>query len=128
MVNFIKTRPVKAQIFSLLSEDLFQNINPCYIIARQDGRHMAEYLCLRTPRTENVFGRGQLLSNSCFVVLMAYLAHIFMKLNELNASLQGTSVLKLSDKLNAFIAKMYLRKRKLRMNHNCHVPQPSAGY
>ena len=58
---------------------------------------------------------AQLFSNTDFLLKLAYLTDIFEKLNILNSSLQGVdcNIIQHKEKLNSFIKKIELWKRKL---------------
>lgn len=123
VVNFIKTRPVKARFFQKLCEDLGAvHTSLLYYcnsrwLSRGDvlsrvyelRNELHEYLLIESHSCAEKF------KDTDFLIKLAYLCDIFEKLNILNKSLQGneTHILQLADKIAAFQKKLLLWKRKI---------------
>lgn len=118
IVNFIKHRALNSRLFRLLCEEMGSehtalllhtdirwlsrgNVLQRLFMLRDECAHFLR----NTVKNEYLLEQ---LNNSKFIALMAYLADIFAKLNELNCSLQGKNlnVFQLYDKLNAFKMKV----------------------
>lgn len=123
VVNYIKTRPVKARLFHQLCEELgAEHTNLIYycnsrwlsrgnVLARVYELRNEFYTYLQRESHED----AQNFNNTDFIIKLAYLCDIFNKLNDLNKSLQGnnTHILQLADKITGFQKKLLLWKRKL---------------
>ncbi|CAK1595799.1 unnamed protein product [Parnassius mnemosyne] len=123
VVNYIKTRPVKARFFHKLCEELGAEhtslIYYCNSSWLSKGNVLARVYELRNEfyiylQTES-HNDAQNFINLEFIIKLAYLCDIFQKLNDLNKSLQGnnTHILQLADKITGFQKKLFLWKRKL---------------
>lgn len=132
VVNYIKTRPVKARFFHKLCEELgAQHTSLIYycnsrwlskgnVLARVHELRNEFYTYLQTEAHNDAYN----FINTDFLIKLAYLCDIFQKLNELNKSLQGnnTHILQLADKITGFRKKLLLWKRKLKegqVNTDC---------
>ncbi|XP_023211413.1 zinc finger BED domain-containing protein 5-like, partial [Centruroides sculpturatus] len=127
VVNFIKTRLVKARFFRKLCEDLgaehtslLYYCNSCWlsrgnVLSRiYELKHeLYTYLLIESHRDAEKF------KDTDFLIKLAYLCDIFEKLNVLNKSLQGneTHIMQLADKIAAFKKKLLLWKRKIEEEH-----------
>ncbi|XP_060771673.1 zinc finger BED domain-containing protein 5-like [Neoarius graeffei] len=103
-VNYIKTRPVKARLFSVLCEEM-------------GSKHTAVLSRVFELREEiRIFleeeGHALVLryNNEQFLLALAYLSDIFQKLNELNLQMQGrsTHLPQLAAKMQSFTKKLEL--------------------
>lgn len=132
VVNYIKTRPVKARFFHKLCEELGAEhtslIYYCNSRWLSKGNVLARVYELRNEiytylQTES-HNDAQNFINTEFIIKLAYLCDIFKKLNDLNKSLQGnnTHILQLADKITGFQKKLLFWKRKLeddQINTDC---------
>lgn len=132
VVNYIKTRPVKARFFQKLCEELGAEhtslIYYCNSRWLSRGNVLARVHELRnefyTYLQSESHNDAQNFINTEFIIKLAYLCDIFQKLNDLNKSLQGnnTHILQLADKITGFQKKLLLWKRKLeeeQVNTDC---------
>lgn len=126
VVNYIKTRPVKARFFQKLCEELgaahtsliyYCNsrwLSRGNVLARVHELRNEIYTYLQRESNDEAHN----FNNTEFLIKLAYLCDIFQKLNDLNKSLQGnnTHILQLADKITGFQKKLLLWKRKLEEN------------
>ncbi|XP_050985391.1 zinc finger BED domain-containing protein 5 [Labeo rohita] len=123
-VNFIKTRPLKARLFSALCEEM--GADHTAVLFHSDARWLsrgkvlsrvfelrAEILAfLEAERVYDISGKFR---DEQFLMKLAYLSDLFGKLNELNLQLQGKDkhLPHLADKITAFIRKLDVWGRHL---------------
>jgi zinc finger BED domain-containing protein 5/7/8/9 len=124
MVNFIKTRPLKARFFGKLCEEMGADHSSLLFYCESRwlsrGKVLERVFELRSELhmflSENGYNDNtDLLVDAQFCLKLAYLADIFEKLNTLNKSLQGneTNIMQLHDKISGFKKKLKLWQRKL---------------
>ena len=126
-VNFIKSRPLKAQLFLRLCDELGAEHNNLlfYCNARwlSKGKVLLRVYELRNEISvflkEENHALATAFEDEVFLTQLAYLCDIFAKLNQLNLSLQGkdTHLLQLHDKITAFKRKLQLWKSDLLINN-----------
>lgn len=137
LVNWIKCRPLNGRLFAALCEE-----------SGSDHRHLLLHTEVRWLSRGKVLQRVFELHNELALFLMdkdselalfvsdnvwlaklAYLADIFCQLNALNASLQGrdSSVLKTTDKINAFKKKLRTWKARVQ-NKSCDMFELLTGF
>ncbi|XP_060846219.1 zinc finger BED domain-containing protein 5-like [Rhopalosiphum padi] len=123
VVNFIKTRPLKARFFKKLCDDMgaehssllyYSNarwLSRGNVLSRTFELRQEIYIFLK----EEGHKYANDFSDKNFLIKLAYLCDIFEKLNALNTSLQGnnTHILKSMDKMTAFIKKLKLWRRQM---------------
>ena len=118
IVNFIKARPFKARLFQRLCNELGAEHNNllCYCNVRwlSKGKVLLRVYELRNEisivlKKEN-HAFAATFEDEVFLTQLVYLCHIFLKLNQLNISLQGkeTHLLQLHEKITAFKRKLQL--------------------
>ncbi|KAE8287501.1 Zinc finger MYM-type protein 6 [Larimichthys crocea] len=124
-VNYIKTRPVKARIFSALCEEMGSDHTAVLFHSESRwlsrGKVLSRVLELRDEiRIFLKEERSDLADNfycNKFLMKLAYLSDMFLKLNELNLQLQGknTHLPQLADKITSFVRKleMWLQRVKV---------------
>lgn len=126
VVNFIKTRPLKARFFKKLCDEMgSQHSSLLYfsssrwlsrgnVLSRTYELRQEIYIFLK----EEDHKYADYFVNEDFLLKLAYLCDIFEKLNALNLSLQGRymHILKGIEKISAFIKKLKLWK--VEMNEN----------
>ncbi len=123
VVNFIKTRPLKARLFAKLYDEMGADFTSLLFYCESrwlsHGNVLKQVFELRMELlqylTRENHPSAQLFSNTDFLLKPAYLTDIFEKLNILNSSLQGVdcNIIQHNEKLNSFIKKIELWKRKL---------------
>ncbi|KAL4099012.1 hypothetical protein QTP88_023513 [Uroleucon formosanum] len=123
VVNYIKTRPVKARFFKKICEEMGAEHTALLFYCNSrwlsKGKVLVRVFELRqelnTYLSEEGHNDFNKFINIDFVIKLAYLCDIFEKLNIHNTSLQGkeTHILQLYDKVVAFIKKIDLWQRKL---------------
>jgi len=124
VVNYVKTRPVKARFFQKLCEEMGAEHTTLLFYCNSSrrlskGNVLSRVFELRQELYSYLNGEGynnsKMFVDSDFVIKLAYLCDIFENFNSLNTSLQGkeTHILQLYDKIVAFINKINLWKRKL---------------
>jgi hypothetical protein len=121
VVNFIKTRPLKARFLKKLYDDMGAEhssllycssarwLSRVNVLSRTFELRQEIYIFLKEGhKYANEF------SNENFLVKLAYLCDIFEKLNALNTSLQenNTHILKSMSKMTAFIKKTQTMEKK----------------
>ena len=117
LVNFVKTSPLRARLFSKLCQELGSDHE--VLLYHTEVRWLSRgnvLLRVFELRNELEVYFTQIKANKHLeflfdrknILLMSYLSDIFSKLNHLNTSLQGNdkTILNLSDKLFAFISKL----------------------
>ncbi|XP_047249242.1 zinc finger BED domain-containing protein 5 [Girardinichthys multiradiatus] len=123
-VNYIKTRPVKARIFSALCEEMDSEHKA--VMFHNESRWLSHGKVLFTVfdlRDEiRIFlkeeGCGPAHKCPCnkFLIKPAYLSDIFLKVNELNLQMQGTNthLPHVADKITLFIRKLEIWQQRLK--------------
>ncbi|XP_069092632.1 protein FAM200A-like [Pleurodeles waltl] len=120
VINFIKTRPMKARFFAKLCEDMGAE-HSCLLFYSSSRWLSLGNSLLRVYELRNEIYSYQHDDEHCFadkfidadfLIQMAFLSDLFEKLNTLNKSLQGnnTTILQLSDKVSGFKKKVILWK------------------
>ncbi|XP_073324188.1 zinc finger BED domain-containing protein 5-like [Pagrus major] len=124
-VNYIKTRPVKARIFSALCEEMGSDHTAVLFHSESRwlsrGKVLSRVFELRDEIRIFLEEEGSDLAHNfhCnkFLMKLAYLSDIFLKLNEVNLQLQGrnTHLPHLADKITSFTRKleMWLQRVKV---------------
>lgn len=123
-VNYIKTRPVKARIFSALCKEMGSNHTAVLFHSKSRwlsrGKVLSRVFELQDEIRIFLKEEGSDLVHNfyCnkFLMKLAYLSDMFLKLNEVNLQLQGTNthLPHLADKITSFIRKleMWLQRVK----------------
>lgn len=123
IVNYIKTRPLKARFFKRMCEDMGGEYTSllyyCHsrwlsrggVLSRTFQLQQEIYTFLEEEKHEY----AKHFVETDFLIKLAYLCDIFEKLNALNLSLQGRNmhILKLTEKISAFRKKLQLWKLKI---------------
>lgn len=128
MVNYIKSRPLQARLFSLLCEEMGSEHRQLLLHTEvrwlSRGRVLTRLFQLRDEvRTFFIDSKFELADRLCdfeWLCKLAYLADIFSHLNGLNLALQGTAVtmFHVQNKIEATIKKFDLwGKRIARANY-----------
>ena len=123
MVNFIKTRPVKARIFELLCENMDSQHTRLLLHTEvrwlSRGKVLCRVLELRQElltffEKENKSKFCGLLKCEFWTSKLRYLTDMFQHLNSLNVSMQNgnENLLSSTDKIKAFQKKLAIWKRK----------------
>ncbi|XP_040896345.1 zinc finger BED domain-containing protein 5 [Toxotes jaculatrix] len=122
-VNYIKTRPVKARIFSALCEEMGSHHTAvlCHSEARwlSRGKVLSRIFELRDEIRTFLEEEGNELAlkfnNNKFLMKVAYLSDMFQKLNELNLQMQGTNTYlpHLADKISSFTRKLEMWEQRV---------------
>ncbi|KAM3868917.1 zinc finger BED domain-containing protein 5-like [Diretmus argenteus] len=122
-VNLIKTRPLKARIFSALCNDMGAEYTALLFHSESRwlsrGKVLARVIALREEIRIFLEEDGNELASKWidenFLVKVAYLSDMFEKLNELNLQLQGnnTHLPHLADKIHSFTRKLDMWGRRL---------------
>ncbi len=124
VVNFIKTRPLKAQLFSALCEEMGADHTSVLFHSEarwlSRGKVLSRVFELRAEirmflEEERMYEAASKFSDEEFLFKLAYLSDMFGKLNELNLQLQGKDkhLPHLADKINAFSRKLEVWGRRL---------------
>ena len=105
VVNFVKL--YTADCCSILKSGGYLVVN-CWRVFEL-RKELQVFLTSKTSAHEEFF------SNCHWLVKLAYLSDIFQLINKLNLAMQGgcMTILEMSDKINAFIRKMEIRKSRL---------------
>uniref|UniRef100_A0A673GQG2 DUF4371 domain-containing protein n=1 Tax=Sinocyclocheilus rhinocerous TaxID=307959 RepID=A0A673GQG2_9TELE len=128
MVNYIKSRPLQARLFSLLCEEMGSEHRQLLLHTEvrwlSRGRVLTRLFQLRDEvRTFFIDSKFELADRLCdfdWLCKLAYLADIFSHLNGLNLALQGTAVtmFHVHNKIEATVKKIDLwGKRIARANY-----------
>ncbi|XP_063766181.1 zinc finger BED domain-containing protein 5-like [Eleginops maclovinus] len=122
-VNYIKTRPVKARLFSALCEEMGSNHTAVLFHSEarwlSRGKVLSRVFELREEIRIFLEEEGHDLavnySDENFLTKVAYLSDMFQKLNELNLQMQGTNthLPHLADKIKSFSRKLEMWERKI---------------
>ncbi|XP_049322931.1 zinc finger BED domain-containing protein 5-like [Astyanax mexicanus] len=124
VVNFIKTRPLKARLFSALCEEMGADHTAVLFHSEarwlSRGKVLSRVFELRTEirvflEEERMYEAAGKFGDQPFLMKLAYLSDVFAKLNELNLQLQGRDkhLPHLADKITAFIRKLEVWGRRL---------------
>ncbi|XP_051952836.1 zinc finger BED domain-containing protein 5-like [Xyrauchen texanus] len=124
VVNFIKTRPLKARLFSALCEEMGADHTSVLFHSEarwlSRGKVLSRVFELRTEirmflEEERMYEAASKISDEQFLFKLAYLSDVFGKLNELNLQLQGKDkhLPHLADKITAFTRKLEVWGRRL---------------
>jgi hypothetical protein len=134
--QFYKTRPLKARFFKKLCDDMGaeQSSLLYYSSARwlSRGNVLSRMFELRQEIYIFLKEEGHKYANEFsdenFLIKLAYLCDIFEKLNALNTSLQGNNmnILKSMDKMTAFIKKLKLWRRRMKIRAKILFPYCSS--
>ena len=117
VVNFIKARALNSRLFSIICSEMGSEHNTLLLHTEvrwlSRGKVLSRLFELRSEvqifLLESKFETSHLLSDELlWLMLLAYLADIFGKLNELNSSLQGRNItpFTVNDKINAMLKKL----------------------
>ncbi|XP_069059689.1 protein FAM200A-like [Pleurodeles waltl] len=120
VINFIKTRPMKARFFAKLCEDMGAE-HSCLLFYSSSrwlslGNSLLRVCELRNEiysyRHDDEHCFANKFIDADFLIQMAFLSDLFGKLNAPNKSLRGndTNILELSDKVSGFKKKVILWK------------------
>lgn len=122
-VNYIKTRPLKARLFSALCEEMGSEYTAVLFHSEarwlSRGRVLSRVLVLKEEIRIFLEEEGNELaskfSDEDFLMKLAYLSDIFEKLNGLNLQLQGnnTHLPHLADRIQSFTRKLDMWGRRL---------------
>jgi hypothetical protein len=112
IVNHIKSKLLNARLFRILCEEmgsehtslLLQTEVRCVYRRNVLGRVFELHTEISEFSVEHNFFLSHCFSSSTWLHKLAYFAHIFMKVNELNLSLQGNngSIFTVRDKISPF--------------------------
>ncbi|XP_060780977.1 uncharacterized protein LOC132888901 [Neoarius graeffei] len=119
VVSFIKTRPLKARLFSAICEEMGADHTTVLFHSEARwlprGKVLSRGFELRTEirvflEEERMYEAVAKFGDELFLMKLAYLSDVFAKLNELNFQLQGKDkyLPHLADKITAFIRKLEL--------------------
>ena len=137
IVNFVKARPLNSRLFSNLCKEM--NSDHDTLLLHTEVRWLSRGNVLqrlfelkdelRLFLLDAKSPLASCFSNARWLVILAYMADIFEKLNILNTSLQGpnTHILLLNDKICAFIKKLELWK-SLCENDNTEMFGSMSGF
>ena len=123
VINYVKTRPMKARFFRQLCDDSNATYNTLLFHATSRwltlGNSLARVyilleVILQFLETES-HASAENFKNECFLLQFSYLCDIFEKLNNLNTSMQGRggNILEMSDKIDAFVKKIIFWKNDI---------------
>lgn len=124
IVNFIKTRPLKARLLSALCEEMGADHTSVLFHSEarwlSRGKVLSRVFELRVEiglflEEERMYEAASKFSDEQFLLKLAYLSDVFGKLNELNLQLQGKDkhLPHLADKITAFSRKLEAWGRRL---------------
>ncbi len=118
VINFIKSRPLNSRLFHTLCESMGSEHTELLLHTEMGwllrGRILTRLFELRDEVASFLSEHGSsfaiYFANTTWLAQLAYLADIFIKMNELNMSLQGkdTNILNLYDKVAGFQKKIEL--------------------
>lgn len=130
VINFIKTRPMKARFFSKLCDDTgAQHSSLLYYSSARWlslGNSLLRLFELRQEihifLSEDNNALADMFIDESFLLKLAFLTDIFERLNILNKSLQGneTDIFQLTSKVEAFKKKLMLWEKSLK-NGDCSM-------
>lgn len=124
-VNYIKTRPVKARIFSALCEEMGSDHTAILLHSKSRwlsrGKVLSRIFELRDEIRIFLQEEGSDLADNFYcdkyLMKLAYISDMFLKLNEVNLQLQGanTHIPHLAEKITSFMRKleMWLQRVKV---------------
>ena len=129
MVNFIKTRPVKARVFELLCENMDSQHTRLLLHTEVRWLSRGRVLCrvlelhqelLAFFEKENKSKFCGLLKNEFWISKLRYLTDMLQHLNNLNLSMQNgnENLLSSTDKIKAFQKKLAIWKSRFRVFRN----------
>ena len=120
VVNFVKSRPLNARLFSVLCKEMQSDHDSLLIHTEvrwlSKGKvlqHLVELKHEVGIFLENANSElARHFTDSRWLAILSFLADIFHKLNDLNTSLQGpnTNIFQLNNKITGFIKKITLWK------------------
>ncbi|XP_073328897.1 zinc finger BED domain-containing protein 5-like [Pagrus major] len=124
IVNFIKTRPLKARLLAALCEEMGADHTSVLFHSEarwlSRGKVLSRVFELRVEirlflEEERMYEAASKFSDEQFLLKLAYLSDVFGKLNELNLQLQGKDkhLPHLADKITAFSRKLEAWGRRL---------------
>jgi len=124
VVHFIKTRPLKARLFSALCDEMGAEHTAVLFHSEarwlSRGKVLSRVFELREEirvflEEERMHEAASKFSDEQFLMKLAYLSDVFGKLNELNIQLQGRDkhIPHLADKISAFTRKLEMWGRRL---------------
>ncbi|TKS65233.1 Zinc finger BED domain-containing protein 5 [Collichthys lucidus] len=118
-VNYIKTRPVKARIFSALCEEMGSDHTAVLFHSESRllsrGKVLSRVFELRDEIRNFLEEEKNTFNNNKFLMKLAYLSDMFQKLNELNLQMQGsdTHLPHLADKITSFTRKLEMWEQRV---------------
>ena len=124
VVNFIKTRPLKARLFSALCEEMEADHKAVLFHSEarwlSRGKVLSRVFELRAEsrlflEEERMYEVASKFTDDIFLIKLAYLSNVFEKLNELNLQLQGKDkpLPHLAYKITGFTRKLEVWGRRL---------------
>ena len=132
IVNFVKSRPLKARIFSVICKEM-GSIH-CNLLLHTSvrwlsrGKVLARVFELKNELLiffeENKFGLSCMLHEPKWLQYLSYMADIFGKLNDFNLRLQGkyTTVFSVKDNATAITRKLNFLVQKCKNRRFCLLP------
>ncbi|XP_030298054.1 zinc finger BED domain-containing protein 5-like [Sparus aurata] len=123
-VNYIKTRPVKSRIFSALCNEMGSDHTA--VLFHSESRWLSrgkvlsrvfelrDEICIFLEEEGSDF--AQKFKCNKFLMKLAYLSDMFLKLNEVNLQMQGknTHLPHLADKITSFIRKLEMWQQRVK--------------
>ncbi|KAE8298233.1 Zinc finger MYM-type protein 6 [Larimichthys crocea] len=124
VVNFIKTRPLKARLFTAVCEEMGADHTAVLFHSEarwlSRGKVLSRIFELRSEirmflEEERMYEAAAKFGDDMFLIKLAYLSDIFSKLNELNLQLQGKDkhLPHLADKINTFTRKLNVWEKRM---------------
>ena len=119
IVNFIKTKPLKTQMFAILCEEMGKDHTNFLLYTKVQCSSQGKILaCVYQLKNKliiflnNEREEAQLLASDNWWARLAYMADILQHLNELNTRMQGCNenLLTSMDKIIGFCSKVKLNK------------------
>lgn len=118
MINFVKSRPLRSRLFKILCDEMCSEHRALLLHTEvrwlSRGKILVRLFELRSELlvffSSNNLAKNffDLLTNSSWLIIVAYLADIFTKCNEINLSLQGRNItiFNVRDKIASFNKKL----------------------